>query len=363
MAIELDPVCSIAEMEEKLGCYFDVDSSWIVAGTGHYKRRDGTTIAHIYKGAIDPTLVNLATTCYMRVGKMVSSNRGHASGMQSRGRSHSTYEKGRDANSGIMGYIDNTNLRRPCRLTQFSKQHFEHWSRGLPFIRRIDECYKHIAPASYTRQREEAQRTGFHIQDTAFSTVTVNYNFRTSLHKDNGDFRGGCGNLVVCQEGIRGGWVMFPRYKLAITLDTGDFLAMDVHEYHCNSPIIIERDGGYRLSFVCYLRERMSECDRINTVISRMHAGTTTRKSADDWITEIFSAFGENPIPRKIVIGKGATGHEWWEKRGNRVTIRYKNKRYTLQNHETGDRIHELAPMWDYAMRLNNPHQSREDDG
>lgn len=363
MAIELDPVCSIAEMEEKLGCYFDVDSTWRIETSGHFKKRDGTDIAHVYKAAINQDLIQLATDCYMRVGKMVSSNRGHASGLSNRGRSHATYEKGQNANSGIMGYIDNTNLRRPCRLTRFSKEHFAQWRRGLPFIYRIDECYEHIAPVAYARQREEAQRTGFHIEGTAFSTVTVNYNFRTSLHKDNGDFRAGCGNLVVCQDGIRGGWVLFPRYKLAIILETGDFLAMDVHEYHCNSPITVERDGGYRLSFVCYLRERMSECDRVNAIISRMHAGAK-QKSADDWIAETFAAFGEScPIPEKIVIGHGASGHEWWERRGNRITIRYKNKRYVLINHETGQRIHELAPIWEYAMQLNNHHQSPEDDG
>lgn len=362
MAIELDPVCSIPEMEDKLGCYFDVDYTWTTATTGHFKRRDGTTIAHVYKAAISADLIDLATSCYMRVGKMVSSNRGHASGLSKRGRSHATYEKGRDANSGIMGYIDNTNLRRPCRLTQFSKQHFDQWTRGLPFIRKIDDCYRHIAPDAYDRQLREAQRNSYHIEGTAFSTVTVNYNFRTSLHKDSGDFRGGCGNLVVCQEGVRGGWVLFPRYKLAIVLESGDFLAMDVHEYHCNSPLIIDKTGGYRLSFVCYLRERMSECDRVNAIISRMNAGPT-QKTGNDWILEIFAAFGEVLVPEKVIIGHGATGHDWWEIRGTRVTIRYKNKRYLLINHETGERIHELAPAWDYAMRLNNPHRSPVDDG
>jgi hypothetical protein len=36
----------------------------------------------------------------------------------------------------------------------------------------------------------------------------------------------------------------------------GDFLAMDVHEWHCNTPII----GTGRLSIVAYLRKNMIKC-------------------------------------------------------------------------------------------------------
>ena len=88
----------------------------------------------------------------------------------------------------------------------------------------------------------------------------MNYNFRTALHVDSGDYRDGFGNIVVCSQNCTGGQLLFPAYKVAIEMKNGDYLALDVHEYHCNAPIFGE---GFRLSFVCYLREKIYKCQEI----------------------------------------------------------------------------------------------------
>jgi len=87
----------------------------------------------------------------------------------------------------------------------------------------------------------------------------VNKNFRTALHCDVGDLKEGFGNLVVVSEGeYKGGYTLFPQYSVGVNCQNGDFLAMDVHQWHCNSEIEGE---GTRLSFVFYLREKMiKEC-------------------------------------------------------------------------------------------------------
>jgi hypothetical protein len=147
------------------------------------------------------------------------------------------------------------------RLTSFSKKYFNEYKEGLEFIKAIDNCFKKCLPdihsLQYTSLKNNASE--FQIEDTAFSTVTVNYNFQTALHKDSGDFKEGFGNLVVCQKDITGGQILFPQYKLSIKIDTGDFLAMDVHEWHCNNKINYNNDTSYRLSFVCYYREKMTQ--------------------------------------------------------------------------------------------------------
>jgi hypothetical protein len=236
--VVLPPAYSTDDMDAALGTWFQPDDTWVRIDDSYQNvdvyREDGTVIAKLRRDMVDDSLSDLGVDCYKRVGQMVSSNRGHAAGLHVRERTHDSYEKGAKANTGIIGYIDNTNLRRPCRLTQFTKQHFATYSRGLPFVHRINRCFAEVMPEEYRLQRAEAQKTGFHIEDTAFSTVTVNYNFRTTLHKDSGDFRRGFGNLVVCQRGVSGGELLFPRYKLAIGMRTGDFLAMDVHEYKCH---------------------------------------------------------------------------------------------------------------------------------
>ena len=83
---------------------------------------------------------------------------------------------------------------------------------------------------------------------------------------------------------------MFPRYKVGFDLRTGDFVAMDVHEWHCNTemyetaedkaknkklPRIHTDDistgtvgaekAFTRISFVCYLREKLLHCNEKDT--------------------------------------------------------------------------------------------------
>lgn len=362
--LKVKPCTSITEMDASLGGYFEYDDTWHVIGRAQQslsiiRDEDDSLIAILRRGMIDINLTQLAVQSYLSVGKMVSSNRGYAAGLKARSKTHNRYEKGLNSNSGIMGFIDNTNLSRPCRMTQFTKSHFKDFTAGLPFIKRIDACFKEVLPIAHDRQLQEANKTEYHIDDTAFSTVTVNYNFRTALHKDSGDFRQGFGNLVVCSEGVKGGLLLFPRYKVAIELCTGDFLAMDVHEYHCNSSILPIDENGFRLSFVCYLRERMANCEKNNTIIRMLNGGT---KKSTDWVKDIFTFYGED-LPQRQVTGVGPSGHEWWQCSGQNIILTYKNKRYTLVDIVNNTKVHELGRAWKYAYDyfMRQKSQSQEE--
>ena len=126
----------------------------------------------------------------------------------------------------------------------------------------------------YTSQKKEYNniKPELKIPNTVFTTITSNYNWRTACHTDSGDFQGGLGNLVVLGNNFEGGYLGFPEFKVLIKIMPGDFLLMDVHQYHCNTQIRIKRDG-YRLSFVMYIREDMKSCkikkkiDKVNYLI------------------------------------------------------------------------------------------------
>ena len=175
----------------------------------------------------------------------------------------------------------------PCRLTHFTRTNFEKYNNGLPFIQCIDKLFKRLIPEAHERQLQRASlKSHLKIPQTCFSTVTINRNFRTAMHRDAGDFREGFGNLTVIERGkYHGGYTIFPQFGVAIDLRNRDFVAMDVHQWHCNTPMYeTDEDKAFndtlepafkdnpevgtvgiyekytRISFVCYLREKIVTC-------------------------------------------------------------------------------------------------------
>lgn len=161
------------------------------------------------------------------------------------------------AKSAIIGWTDiakRSDKGRPCRLTAYTAQHMDQYQESIPFFERINSLYSQLAPEEYNRQLAEAQKTHARVGNTAFSSITVNYEWRSALHKDIGDYKGGYGCFTVCQPSETGGELMFPEYGLAVRVCSGDLLLFDSHAWHCTAPL---GDDGDRLSFVCYLRDRI----------------------------------------------------------------------------------------------------------
>jgi hypothetical protein len=306
------------EIEAKEGQYFDendVDTIYdedvdIYAETPEGKK----LLAKLRKQVIDPSLIKTGWEAFW-ITASPSRNRGAAAGpIDVKGKywkdKRPTEIKGWSAKynldgtvskmrvnnnvfSSVLGYFDATPfMKLPCRLTSYTMRYWKYYKHGLPFIRGIDECFKTLVPDRYALQRKAAEEKPLlHISGTAFSSVTINRNFRTALHRDAGDFRDGYGNLSVIERGqYHGGYTLFPQFKIGFNVRTGDFLAMDVHEWHCNTKLYeteedkkankqlprIHKDDletgtlgaekpFTRISFVCYLREKLRACKNAET--------------------------------------------------------------------------------------------------
>jgi hypothetical protein len=195
--------------------------------------------------------------------------------------------------SGVLGYYESTAfLDAACRMTGYTRKALKNFLHGVPFLEAIDAQFKKLVPDAHAKQLAALRKhKAYQISNTAFSTLTVNLNFRTALHKDAGDYKDGFGNLSVIEWGkYHGGITMFPRFRVGFDVRTGDFLAMDVHEWHTNSKLYeTEDDKKYneslpdirtrdpetgvvgsdhrfqRLTFVCYFREKLANCDEAKT--------------------------------------------------------------------------------------------------
>ena len=193
-----------------------------------------------------------------------TSNRGSASGSKSKNVYNNSKIK-----TNILGYFDKFSpiqkmlLRKQgkkftitARETRFNMDYPEKFKKLLPLIKEIDKYYKQYIPEKYAKQRKKANQTAFKIVGTAFTTITTNVNFQTTVHTDKGDDDEGFGNLVVIESGkYEGGETCFPQYGIGVDVRTGDVLYMDVHEAHANMPITLETPDVKRLSIVCYLRK------------------------------------------------------------------------------------------------------------
>ena len=145
------------------------------------------------------------------------------------------------------------------RETMFTAHHPEKFEQMFPFIRQIDHLYKKYLPTYYEKQARKAKETHFKIADTAFTTITTNINFQTTIHTDKGDDEEGFGNLAVIEKGkYTGGETCLPQFGIGVDVREGDILFMNVHEWHGNLPIKLEKNAE-RMSIVCYLRKKVWE--------------------------------------------------------------------------------------------------------
>lgn len=170
---------------------------------------------------------------------------------------------GNQVEDAVIGFMDR-NARMPfCRKTTFVKNEFEKFTKAIPFIKQVDFFYKELIPEKWKIQKEYALASDINyiISDTSFSTVTINKNFQTAVHKDVGDLKQGFGNLSCYKtQGSKGGYFVLPEWRIAFDLNTCDLILVDVHQWHGNTQITNETKEDKRISFVMYYRERIIDC-------------------------------------------------------------------------------------------------------
>lgn len=259
------------ETQEKLSKFLEEDDfPTVIKEDADVYNTDGDLLLRFRKNVLDEKIIDTAYEAMKDFIKNVTTDRGVASG------SEKGLETGgkKPVMSNIMGYFDKWSISQratfkrtgvkspgPCRLCSFNAKNPEKWKQVVPLIQEIDAQYRKLCPKEYTSQRKAAKSTPFHVKGTAFSTLTTNLNFRTAVHTDKGDWPTGFGNLVVIERGSKyeGSYTGFPQYGVAVDCRNGDFLAMDVHQPHGNTPLIKKDETSQRISLVSYLRERIVE--------------------------------------------------------------------------------------------------------
>jgi len=170
-------------------------------------------------------------------------------------------ERLRGAYNGVAGSLDRNPDVPYCRQTEYGPTH-ENIRPCLPFIQAVDKAFSTYAPDRWKAQSKRAADTHkvYLFKDTCFTSLTINRNWQTATHKDEGDLKEGFGVMACMGSGYEGGYLVFPKYRVAVDYRTGDVLLADVHEWHANTAIVGQEREYERLSCVFYFRERMYKC-------------------------------------------------------------------------------------------------------
>lgn len=166
--------------------------------------------------------------------------------------------------SGVMGSMDR-NARFPyCRTTAWNNANPEKFAKAMPLIQRISDVFKNEVPDRWKAQKDRCDKTAeeWVIPNTVFTTITVNKNWQTAVHKDQGDLAEGFGVMSAFSAGgYKGCYLVFPKYRVAADMRTGDVILCDVHEWHGNTPLVPQEGKPHeRISCVFYYRENMLKC-------------------------------------------------------------------------------------------------------
>jgi hypothetical protein len=204
-------------------------------------------------------------------------NRGTATGVRSRrsiradgSRSNTTRVDYREAQHlsksacAVVGSIERSGGRFPvCRLTAYTLDEPDHFAAAVPWFQTIDQVFKRECPDRYQAQLGMVQQThpAWVIHGTAFTTVTINRDWRTAVHQDAGDLREGFGVMTALRAGtFEGCYLVFPAFRVAVDMRTRCVLLADVHQWHGNTALKGLPGEFRRVSCVLYYRRRMHAC-------------------------------------------------------------------------------------------------------
>jgi hypothetical protein len=165
--------------------------------------------------------------------------------------------------SNILGAMDRSARVPYCRISGTTQKKPELFKKYKPVYQAACAALQRTIPdrweSLYSRFKNVADPS-YNLFGTCFTTLTMNWNFRTAFHYDANNCEGGIAVLTAITKGeYDGHYLVFPQLRLAFDLRDGDFLAGDNQGLiHGNTAMIPKSPDAERVSFVFYSRERMT---------------------------------------------------------------------------------------------------------
>jgi hypothetical protein len=162
----------------------------------------------------------------------------------------------------VVGTLDRTARTPYGRNTAPVRAKPEEFARQQPFYHEVSEKLKETMPESWTFLYDKFKKVAdpaYNLFDTCFTSVTVNWNFRTAYHRDGNNCEGGIAVLSSINTGTYEGFgLVFPELRLGFHIGTGDFLAGDNQGLiHGQREMLNASPDAESIWFVFYSREKI----------------------------------------------------------------------------------------------------------
>ncbi len=151
-----------------------------------------------------------------------------------------------------------------AHLAGFSEKFPDEWEEAVPFFEAVgDALDRHMFCEARVMRRwceRHSVAPALTIGRTCLSTVTINVNYDSAYHYDGGDLPDGYSTLTAVGVGgpYAGGYLVLPRYRVAVDVRDGDVLFNQSHrDLHGNCPVRPGAPGAKRVSFVTYLKKML----------------------------------------------------------------------------------------------------------
>ena len=148
--------------------------------------------------------------------------------------------------SGTLGFFHN-------KVTYATWSNRLNWDTIQPLLRCLNRALRAECPEQHETLRRAAERTPAErlIPHTVLSNAAVNLNARCAVHMDDDNLPGSFGVMTAIRAGeFSGGWLVFPRFRVAVDLQDGDCLICNNRQAHGNTALVGE--GFERVSVVAY---------------------------------------------------------------------------------------------------------------
>lgn len=275
------------------------DYDVLLTGPTYVRKPDGRPLCVFLPGALTDHYTQDVYGILHSLRPLTTNNRGMASGTRRVRRGNTdtgvaSRTEARTIASTILGSFDPSGGRVYCRLTAWTGRNLPEWEQLQPLLQATATALQTYVPDRYAAQTAHAAKAHpeWIIPGTAFSTITVNNSYPTGVHVDKGDLDTGFSSISVHRTGTyTGGQLIFPQYRVAADLHTGDLILMDAHEWHGNVPITCEcgtelngpcpRCKAERISVVAYMRTAITGCGTPDEEHAKALATSDARSGLD----------------------------------------------------------------------------------